>query len=74
MFETETEILLIKKELTETTNFYYTKCFFLSKINLKKSNFDYYLNLANCYANHKINGCIYSDQIMNSLNSVEELC
>ena len=41
MFETENNILLIKKDKNETNHFYYLKCLFLSKINLKKSNYDH---------------------------------
>ena len=68
MFETDTNILLINKNKNESNHFYYLKCLYLSNINLKKSNYDYYINLANCYANNKINGCIYNDQIMKALN------
>lgn len=67
MFETDTDILLINKNKNESNHFYYLKCLYLSNVKLKKSNYDYYINLANCYANYKINGCVYNDHIMKEI-------
>ena len=69
MFETDKSLLLIPKDKSESNRFYYLKCLFLSQKDLTKKNYEHYINLANCYANNKINGCIYSDSIMNALNN-----
>ena len=67
MFETPKYIFFIDKKEGETNNFYFLKCQFLSKIKLNNKNFNYYLNLANCYVNNKINGCIYNEKIMSEI-------
>ena len=67
MFETNDDLYLIEKE---NTNLYqYLKFEFLKKCDLSRK-LDYYLSLSSIYANIKLNKCVYSESIMNLVNSI----
>ena len=72
MIETENNIYLIDKKEGESNMFCYLKNLFISKCNLDSDckNLDYYLSLSNMYANHKLNGCEYNENIMNIINQI----
>ena len=84
MFEDNDNVYLIKKMDNESNKFHLTKCKFLSNIlksqphknnssNLKMGyqlKMDYHLKMANIYANHKLNKCVYHESIMTELNKI----
>ena len=70
MYETDTHIYLLKKQESETTTFYYTKCAFLAKCPITKKNSDYYLTLANMYANHKLYKCSYEPSDLKKIDLI----
>ena len=67
MFETQNIVIFLDKKEGDTNKFHFLKSQFLSKQKLNNKNFNYYINIANCYANYKINGCIYDEKIMNEI-------
>ena len=72
MFEDNDNVYLIKKMDNESNKFHFTKCKFLSNI-LKSQphkNTGSHLKMANIYANHKLNHCVYSESIMKELNKI----
>ena len=78
MFEDNDNVYLLKKMDNESNKFHFTKCKFLS--NSFKSNstknmgshlkMDYHLKMANIYANHNLNKCVYHESIMTELNKI----
>ena len=73
MFEDNENVYLIKKMKNENNKFYFIKCKFLSNV-IKSNNsqfkMDYYLKMANIYANHKLYNCIYHESTMKQLNKL----
>jgi hypothetical protein len=69
MFEDNENVYLIKKQPNESNKYYFIKCKFLSNV-IKKKSIDYYLKMANIYANNKLYDCIYSDSVMKELKSL----
>jgi hypothetical protein len=72
MFEDNDTVYLIKKMPNESNKFHFTKCKFLSNIlkSNSKKNMGYHLKMANIYANHKLNHCVYPDSTMKELNKI----
>jgi len=78
MFEDNDNVYLIKKMDNESNKFHFTKCKFLSNIlkslaqkkNSSHLKMDYYFKMANIYANHKLNHCVYHDSTMKELNKI----
>ena len=79
MFEDNDNVYLIKKMDNESNKFHFTKCKFLSNsfksnstknINISKLKMDYHLKMANIYANHNLNKCVYHESIMTELNKI----
>jgi len=78
MFEDNDNVYLIKKMDNESNKFHFTKCKFLSNILKSQSHknnsfnlkMDYNLKMANIYANHNLNKCVYHESIMTELNKI----
>ena len=69
MYENNNSIILLKKNPGESNEFMFLKYRFLEKCDLSKKK-DYYLSLANIYANHKLKNCQYNSSVMNLINSI----
>lgn len=66
IFRINNKILIMEKEEHEVDEFYYFRCTFIIKQNIKSvEEFEKYLNLSFYVANHYFYGCIYENNIMN---------
>ena len=70
MFEDNENVYLIKKQPNESNKYYFIKCKFFSNIINKTKSLDYYLKMANIYANNKLYNCVYSESVMKELKSI----